>query len=170
MTTYFSGATNGFPTMTGPETSDDWTLTLARADDMEAALRSDGWDVVTVRAGHVAPEPPSAGEDDRYGFVYVAQGSDGDELATAIDTGTFDEYTVFNRRDGARLYTITRVEDADRELAVLLVGAVDVSDVDELVTAARERDAMYSHVQRLDGTIVGTFEHDDPEPFLPEAA
>ena len=154
--------------MTESATSNGWARTLTAADEMEADLRADGWEVVTVRAAHVAPEPPSSGDDDRYGFVYVAQGSDGDALAEAVDVGTFADYAVFNRRSGSDLYAITRITDDERELVVLLVGAVDLTGTEELVAAAREHGRMYSHVQLLDGTRVATFEHDDVTPFFGE--
>ncbi|ESP88110.1 DUF7529 family protein [Candidatus Halobonum tyrrellensis] len=157
-----------------PETTGDgangWGRTLEAATEMTETLRADGWEVVTVRAAHVAPEPPSHGDSDRFGFVYVAQGEDADAFTAAVDRGEFDGYEVFNRRQGTDLYTLTRVTDADRRLAVLLVGAVDLSKADELVETARDRGEMYSHVQLLDGEHLGSFHHDDPAPFLPEEA
>lgn len=135
---------------------------------MTATLEADGWDVVTVRAGHVAPEPPSHGDTDRFGFVYVAQGSDEDALRAAFDAGGFETYEVFSRRSGSDLYAITRLTDPDRSLAVLLVGAIDLASATELASVAHDRGEMYSHVQLLDGTHLGSVRHDDPAHFLPE--
>lgn len=135
---------------------------------MTATLEADGWDVVTVRAGHVAPEPPSHGEIDRFGFVYLAQGADEAALRSAFDAGDFESYQVFSHRTGSNLYAITRLTDPDRSLAVLLVGAVNLTHAAELATAAHERGEMYSHVQLLDGTHLGSVHHDDPAHFLPE--
>lgn len=147
-----------------------WARTLESATEMAETLRADGWEVVTIRAAHVAPEPPSHGETDRFGFVYIAQGEDADDFTDAVARGEFDGYEVFNRQSGSSLFTLTRVTDADRQLAVLLVGTVNLEQADDLAAAARERGEMYSHVQLLDGTHLGSFHHDDPDAFLPEDA
>lgn len=144
-----------------------WARTLEAATEMADTLRADGWEVVTVRAAHVAPEPPSHGDTDRFGFVYLAQGEVAEAFEAAVAEGAFDGYEVFNRRQGSDLFTLTRVTDADRRLAVLLVGAVDLSHAGELAATARDRGEMYSHVRLLDGTHLGSFRHDDPAPFLP---
>jgi hypothetical protein len=135
---------------------------------MAEELRADGWEVVTVRAGHVAPKAPAEGETDRFGFVYLAQGEDADPLETAIEQGTFDAYELFTNRTGRNLFAVTRVTDTDSRLAVLLVGTIDLDQVGELATVARERGVMFSHVQLLDGTHLGSFRHENPEAFFPE--
>lgn len=150
------------------EGSNGWARTLESANEMTDSLREEGWRVVTVRAAHVAPEPPEAGDSDRFGFVYVAPGDVADEFEAAIEDAEFDAYTVFNRREGNDLYTLTRMTDSDERIAVLLVGGVALDHGEELAAAARERGEMYSHVQLLDGTHLGSFHHDDPAPFFPE--
>jgi hypothetical protein len=153
----------------GEETSTgEWQRTLTETNEMAARLESEGWTVATIRAGHVAPEPPSHGDADRFGFVYVAQDSEAAAVRDLLPAGSFDRYEVFNSRVGSDLFTLTRVSDVDQQLAVLLAGAVNLSHASELAAAARDRGEMYSHVQTLDGTHVASFEHDDPEPFLPE--
>ncbi len=150
------------------ESTGSWAKTLASTTEMETELRDDGWEVVTVRAGHVAPEPPEHGDTDRFGFVYLAQGEDADDFTDAVERAAFDGYEVFNRREGDDLFVLTRLTDAEQKLAVLLVGAVNLSHATDLAEAARERGVMYSHVQLLDGTHLGSFRHDDPTAFLPE--
>lgn len=150
------------------DASNGWAQTLESANEMTESLRDDGWRVVTVRAAHVAPEPPGAGESDRFGFVYIAPGDVAEELKAAIDDGEFDAYTVFNRREGNDLFTLTRITDNDERIAVLLVGGIALDQAGKLVEAVRDRGEMYSHVQLLDGTHLGTFHHDDVEPFFPE--
>ncbi|WP_313691608.1 DUF7529 family protein [Halorarum halobium] len=155
-----------------PDTTNDasnaWARTLESATEMAEQLRADGWEVVTVRAGHVAPEDPEHGDTDRFGFVYLAQGEVADDFRAAIADGEFDGYEAFSRRDGSDLFVLTRMTDADRRTAVLLVGSVNLAHAGDLAAAARERGEMYSHVVLLDGTHLGAFRHDDPDAFLPE--
>lgn len=145
-----------------------WGRTLEAATEMAEQLRADGWSVVTVRAAHAAPEAPGDGDSDRFGYVYVAQGEVADDLREAVEDGSFDGYELFTSREGSDLFTVTRVTDADERRAVLLVGAIDLSAAGDLAAAARERGEMYSHVELLDGTHLGSFRHDDAAPFFPE--
>jgi len=145
-----------------------WQRTLGSATEMAEELRAEGWEVVTVRAGHVAPEPPEAGDTGRFGYVYLAQGEIAEQFRDAIAEGGFESYEVFASREGSDLFLLTRVLDPDRGLAVLLVGAVDLTQADDLARAARERGEMYSHVVLLDGTHLGSFRHDAPSVLLPE--
>ena len=145
-----------------------WARTLESATEMADDLRAEGWEVVTIRAGHVAPEPPEAGDTGRFGYVYLAQGEIAEQFQAAIADGSFDSYEVFASREGNDLFLLTRVVDEDRRLAVLLVGAVDLTQADDLARAARERGEMYSHVVLLDGTHLGSFRHDAPSVLLPE--
>lgn len=145
-----------------------WARTLETANEMTETLREEGWRVVTVRAAHVGPESPGDADTDRFGYVYVAPGDVAEAFTDAAEDGEFDGFTVFNRRSGGDLFTLTRVTDADRKIAVLLVGAVPVADLRELAAAAHDAGEMYSHVELLDGTHLGSFHHDDPDPFFPE--
>ncbi|MDB2265399.1 hypothetical protein PM025_14885 [Halorubrum ezzemoulense] len=149
-------------------TESGWAKTLASATEMETELRDDGWEVITVRAGHVAPEPPAHGDTDRFGLVYLAQGEDADNFTNAVERAAFDGYEVFNRRKREDLFVLTRLTDAERDLAVLLVGAVNLAHAGDLAATARKHGVMYSHVQLLDGTHLSSFRHDDPSDFLPE--
>lgn len=151
-----------------PSGGNAWARTLESATDMADDLRAEGWEVVTVRAGHVAPEPPEAGDTDRFGYVYLAQGEIAEQFRDAIADGSFESYEVFARREGSDLFLLTRVLDPDGGLAVLLVGAVDLTQAADLAAAARERGEMYSHVVLLDGTHLGSFHHDDPDVLVPE--
>lgn len=144
-----------------------WGRTLSRANEMAESMTAAGWDVTTVRAAHVAPEPPAAGDTDQFGFVYVAPGDVAVDVESAIADSEFDAYEVFNRRLGDDVFSITKITDADREVAVLLVGAIDISRAVDFVAAVEECGEMYSHVQTLDGTHLGSFYHDDPAPFFP---
>jgi hypothetical protein len=146
-----------------------WGRTIREANEMADDLRADGWEVVTVRAGHVAPVTPEEGETDRFGLVYVAPDGVAESLPAAVDGAAFDRSAAFRQRVGSDLFLLTRVADTDAEVAVLLVGAVDLSrpTATALGSVARERGHLESHVELLDGTHLATFRHDHPEDFLP---
>jgi len=144
-----------------------WGQTLQEANEMADRLRSGGYDVVTVRAGHVAPLAPAEGDDDRFGLVYVAPDSVAESLPALVERADLDEYEVFRRAVGGDLFVLVRLTDADARAAVLLVGAVTRASAEPLVDAARQRGVVHSHVELLDGTRLLSVRHDDPAAFFP---
>lgn len=145
-----------------------WEQTLTEMQSRAAALRSDGWTVVTVPAATTTPEPSSVGTTDRFGLVYVAPDDVEESFREAFEHGEFTECEVFRQTVGETLFLLTIVRDADAEIAIILAGGVDTTDMGPLTEDARETNEMYSHVQLLDWTHLGTFHHDDPELLLPE--
>lgn len=152
----------------GPEEEDSaWTRTVAALRRQEAALEDDGWEVAGVLAGHVAPEPPDAGGTDRFGLVYVVPGDDAEAFEAAFEAGTFAEYEVFRRQVGHRLFLLVKLTAPEERVAILLAGSVDTTQADGLLEAAADREELYTHVQLLDGTHLGSFHHGDPSLFFP---
>ena len=144
-----------------------WQQTL---DDMEAMaeeLEAEGWDVVAIPASHTAPESPDAGETDRFGFAYVIPDNYVDEFDEAFEEGSFPKYRVFRNDMGARVFQLTQFLDPESETAILVAGTYELMYAPPLVTTAMEEEEMYSHVQTLDGTVHGSFRHDDYEKFFP---
>lgn len=150
----------------GPDDASAWELTIAEMNELADELTAEGWEVVATRAGHVAPEPPDAGESDRFGLVFVVPGDDEAAFREAFETGEFTEYRVYRRRLGDQLFLVVQYADPDRELAILIAGGVDLAEADDLLAAVREREAMYTHVQLLDWTHLGSFRHDDYAAFF----
>jgi len=148
--------------------SSAWGRTLGEAGEMADRLRTEGWDVVTVRAGHVAPVPPERGDTDRFGLVYVAPEGVADTLPAVVERADLRRYEVFRRQVGNDLFLLTRLDDPDARVAVLLVGAVNLTTAEPLVDAARERGVLHSHVHLLDETRLASVRHDDPAAFFPQ--
>ena len=58
-------------------------------------------------------------------------------------------------------------QDPETATAILLAGVLDRSDLGECRQYAADTGRMYSHLFGVNGTHLGTFEHEDPEPFFP---
>jgi hypothetical protein len=153
--------------VSGASDATAWQRTLADLDRLAGRRRADGFDVVTVRAADTTPEPPAAGDSDRFGLVYTAPNDVADDFRAAFRAGTFDRYTVHRRELGATQFLVTELSDAANSRVILLAGAFERSAAAALRTAARDAGVMYSHVQLLDWTHLGTFRHDDPTAFFP---
>ncbi|USZ66790.1 hypothetical protein NGM10_08595 [Halorussus salilacus] len=144
-----------------------WQRTL---DDMKAMaddLADEGWDVVTIGAGHTAPTNPDVGDSDRFGLVYVVPGNEAEEFERAFERGEFPKYRVFRNEMQGRVFIVTQLLDPESEQAILIAGNFEVRHAAGLVKNAIKEDEMYTHVQKLDKTHLGSFRHEDVEKFFP---
>jgi len=146
-----------------------WERTLAQLTDRADELREAGWTVVATAAGHTAPEHPDVGDSDRFGLVYVVPDSDADAFAAAFAAGDYPEYQVYHRSVEGRVFLLTELRDPAGKRAILVAGNFELRHAPPLVKTAGREGEMYTHVQRLDGTYLGSFRHDDWEKFFPNA-
>lgn len=146
-----------------------WTRTLEEMDALEDELTAEGWDVVSFPAGHTGPQVPDDGDDDRFGLTHVIPGNKVEPFREAYEAGSFEDYRVFQNEVMGRYFLLTAIQDVPTETAILVAGNYERRRGQPLVRVARERDEMYTHVRRLDGTYVGTFEHEDYRHFFPNA-
>lgn len=149
------------------EEENGWQRTVAELNRLASELEAAGQDVVAIPAGHIGPVPPEAGETDRFGLVHVIPGEEAEAFRDAFEAGSFVEYEVFRRRVGHRLFLVTKLGDPDADVTILLAGSVDTTHADALREAAASEGEIYTHVQLLDGTHLGSFRHDDPSLFFP---
>jgi hypothetical protein len=145
-----------------------WQRTIEDMRAMEEDLEAEGWSVVAIGAGHTAPTNPDSGETDRWGFVHVVPGNKAEEFADAVETGRFPQYRVFRNEMQGRIFMLTQLLDPDSETAILIAGNFEVRHAPGLVKTALKEDEMYTHVQTLDGTHLGSFRHDDLTKFFPD--
>jgi hypothetical protein len=146
-----------------------WTATL---EDMEATaegLRAEGWQVLTIGAGHTAPENPDTGPD-RFGLTHVVPGEEADAFLDIFEAGSFPRYEVFRARQDGKVFLLTELLDPDSKTAVLVAGMYELRHALGCYEAAKAAGEMYTHLQRLDGTHLGSFGHEDYEKFFPPEA
>lgn len=153
-------------TDSGGAEQDAWTRTLDEMAAMAAEREDDGWRTVIIPAGHTAPEPPDAGADGRYGLVYVVPGNKAEAFREAAEAGTFPRYEVYRGTTESRVFLVTELLDPDTETAVYVAGTYRRQDATPLLRAARRQETMYTHLQTLDETQLGTFEHESHEEFF----
>lgn len=146
---------------------DGWSRTLEDMRAMAAELREEGWDVVDVGAGDTAPESPDAGRTDRFGLVHVIPGNEADAFAEAFREDGFETYEVFRAEVEGQVFQVTQLLDEETDTAILLAGQYELRRAAPLVNAALEAGEMYTHVQTLDTTHLGSFRHEDVERFFP---
>lgn len=145
-----------------------WERTLSEMETMAENLREEGVRAVTVAAGDTTPKAPEAGESDRFGLVVVVGDDDADAVERLLEDGALPEYDLFRRTMNRRVFFVVLLSDPEGERALLVAGQYRLADATGLAKAAREAGETYTHLQRLDGSDVTTFRHEEPEKFFPE--
>lgn len=151
-----------------------WQATIEDMEEMAAELEEQGWSTTAIAAEDTAPNPPEAGDPDRYGFIYVIP----DNLATEFsdvfergheEGGAFQEYEVYKSDLDGRIFQVTVFYDESTASAILIAGTYQLMNAKNLMRAALEHEEMFTHVQTLDQTLLGSFRHEGWEHFFPNA-
>jgi hypothetical protein len=152
---------------TSDEARSGWSQTLedmaAMAEDREAA----GYEVLTLQAGNTAPKGPEQGETERWGLFYVIPGEDADTFQDLLERADFEETGVYQQSIGRYTFIVTECIDHEAELDLLIAGSYRRRAAPDLVRSALDREGMYTHVTKLDGTHLGSVEHEDASAFFP---
>lgn len=146
-----------------------WAATLEELSTLADQRREAGWTVVRTQAGNTAPEPPDAGDTDRFGLVHVVPGDAADELTDLFEDADIDEFETYRRTLGDTCYLITELRDTERERCVLVAAAYDVSEAGALADHAAEVGHIFTRFQRLDGSLVAEVRHEAYEKLLPRS-
>lgn len=159
--------------MTEAPTDEGWIRLLEEMDDLASTKATDGWDTLTIPAGDAGPEGPDAGLADQHGYAYVVPGDAADAFVERFDPGQgqFPETELYRRVTPEKLYMLTVFNNPQTEVAILLAGVLDRTGeaFARCRGAAEQTGRMHSHLFRVDGTHLGSFEHADPAPFFPDA-
>lgn len=149
-----------------------WAKTLRDMETIGRELEDDGWSVVVAAADSTTPTAPESGDGDDeggpWGFVHVVADNAADRLAAAVEGADFPRFRVFQTRIEGRQFMVTQLLDPETERAIMLAANFELRHAPALVEAAQERGFLQSHVQRLDGTPVCSFQHEDVDSFFPD--
>lgn len=151
-----------------------WQATIEDMEEMAAELEEQGWSTIAIAAEDTAPNPPEAGDADRYGFIYVIADNVAEAFSDVFERGheeggAFQEYEVYKSELDGRVFQVTVFYDEPTASALLLAGTYELIHAEDLMRAALERDEMFTHVQTLDQTHLGSFRHEGWEHFFPNA-
>ncbi|OTF12055.1 hypothetical protein [Halorubrum sp. SD612] len=147
---------------------DAWRRTLQEMESIASELETEGWETVAIPVGHAAPEVPDVGEEGRFGFVHVIPGNYESAFREAFEADGFERYDVFHRDIGGKVFFLLQLLDAPSRNAILLAAQYDNRHGQSLRPVTEEEGVVYTHVQKLDTTHLGSFRHDEPGKFFPE--
>lgn len=144
-----------------------WQLTLDDMRDLADEFEEKGWTTVRIQAGQTAPVAPND-TDDRLGFVFVVPGNKAKPFQEALDNGDFPQYDVYRQTVAGRVFLVVAYYDPPTQRAILIAGNYDVSAAQPVRGAANRERKLETYVQKLNGTLLGTFEHGSYEKFFPD--
>lgn len=153
---------------TSDQTKGGWTRTLEDMRAMAADREESGYETLTVQAGNTAPIGPEQGDDEKWGLFYVIPGDVAEAVSNLLQETDFDETAVYQASIGQHTFIVTEAIDHDADQVFMIAGSYRRAVAPPLVRTAVERDRMYTHVKKLDGTYLGTVEHEDPSAFFPD--
>ena len=148
---------------------DAWEATIEEMKSMAAELEADGWDATYVGAGHTAPESPRVEPEGRFGLTYVIPNNYEEDFTSAFRAGGYTEYEVFRNEVAGTVFQVTVLYDEETNRAILLAGNYELMHANPLILTSMRQGETYTHVQLLDGTHLGSFRHEQWEPFFPNA-
>lgn len=146
-----------------------WKRTLNDMVAMAEEREANNWETVVIPSGHTAPESLEAGEPGRWGLVHVIPGNKADAFREAHKRGEFSLYNVYRAETETRIFLVTELLDPPTETAIYIAGNFRAQDATNLTAIAAHEGKMYTHVQKLDTTHLGSFEHKEYEKFFPQA-
>lgn len=144
-----------------------WEQTL---EDMEAIAedrREDGWEVLSVIAIHTDTVSIDMNEHDDFGLMHILPDSQAEDFEEAYDPDEFTEFLVYGSLIEGFLYNVTEFIDPEAEESILVASRIDLKRAQGLYESVLDKGVLYSHMKKVDGTYVGTFEHEEYEPLLP---
>lgn len=147
-------------------TNEGWVQLLDEMEAMAADLEAEGWETLSMAAGDAAAVGPDDGHTDQHGYSYVVPGDDADRFEELFEPDGFPRTEVYRATTETHLFVLTVFLDPATEVAILVAGVLERETL--VVCRRHAQETMYSHLLRLDGTHLGSFEHDDPEPFFPD--
>ncbi|MFB6153980.1 MAG: hypothetical protein ABEJ27_06980 [Halodesulfurarchaeum sp.] len=147
---------------------DAYQRTIEDARALAEEREADGWETLVFPAGHTATEPPEVGDTDRFGLVHVVPDNFADDFIEWFEPGRFPAFDVYRAKASGRVFLVTELLDPDEKLAVIIIANYELRDAQQLIETVKEEEVMYTHLQRLDGTHLGSFEHEAYEKFFPE--
>lgn len=146
-----------------------WSQTLEEMEDLADDRRTDGWEVLTVVAAHTDAITKDMREHDRFGIQHILPDNHADEFVEFYDEERFTEYLVYGRDVERFMYLVTEFIDPTENRSVMVAGRYDMTLAGGLVENAEEEGHLNTYLKRINGTIVGQFEHEEWSPFVSSA-
>ncbi|ELY43018.1 DUF7529 family protein [Natronorubrum tibetense] len=149
-----------------------WKRTLEEMEVIADDRRSNGWEVLPVIAAHTDTVSRDMGEDEKFGLVHVIPGNYADDLRKTYDADEFTEYLAYGRDVANSMFVVTEFIDAATERSILVASRYDMAhpSARKMAASVESEGVLNTYFKKIDGTILGTFEHEEYEPLIEKPA
>lgn len=148
-----------------------WKLTNEDMAAIAERRRQEGWDVVSMPALHTSAVSSDMGDDpDRFGLVHVIPDNFAEEFETAYERGEFPEYLAYREEVENSVFLVTELQDPKTRTVIVIAAQYNGQLAGGMVRSAVDAGVIYTHAKTIDGTTLGSFEHENYRPFVPEGA
>jgi hypothetical protein len=144
-----------------------WQQTIEDVRSMMADREANGFETLFLPAGDTTPKDPESGDSKEWGLSYIIPGNKVDPFRTFFDRGDFSETAVYQNSEGGNVFIVTECIDPEANLSLFIAGTYRIRFAPPLVRTALDKDKMYTHIKKLDGTLLETIEHKHPKSFFP---
>lgn len=144
-----------------------WEQTLEDQDSIAEDRREDGWEVLDVMAIHTDTVSIDMNDHDKFGLMHILPDSQAEEFEAEFDPDEFTEYLAYGSLVDGFMYAVIEFIDPEEKRSILLATRYDLKRSQGLFESVRKEGVLYSHVKKVDGTYVGSFEYEEYEPLLP---
>jgi hypothetical protein len=145
-----------------------WSQTLEDMESIAEARREEGWDAVTLTTANTGPISRGDNDNpDRFGLVTVLPDNYAEEFEEMYESHDLDQYQVYSNMVEGFMYIVLEVLDAEEQTSLFLALRYDLVLAEGMINSALDEGTLYTHVNTIDGTELGTFEHQDYEALLP---
>ncbi|MFC4544300.1 hypothetical protein ACFO5R_20430 [Halosolutus amylolyticus] len=143
-----------------------WKRTLEDMEAIAESRRDDGWEVVTIMAAHTDTVSRDMGEEDTFGLMHVVPNNYVDRFTDVYDSDEFTEYLAYGTDVNGFMFVVTELIDPPAERSILIASRYDMTRAEGMINAAEDAGVLYTHLKTIDGTIIGSFEHEEYEPLI----
>ncbi|ADD06045.1 uncharacterized protein Nmag_2485 [Natrialba magadii ATCC 43099] len=149
---------------------DAWAQTTEELEILAEQRREQGWDTVAIPAIQTAAVSRDAGpkHNERFGIVFVVPDNHADAFSDAFDRGEFPRFEAYRNEVSGAVFLVVEYLDPESETAILLAGQYERRHVAGMLAATEDEGVLFTHAKTLNGTVLGSFEHKDYAPLVPE--
>jgi hypothetical protein len=148
-----------------------WEETIEEMKARAAGHEADGWETHYVAPLDTSPvsadQAEAARADIGWGLVHTIPDNFVADFADATERGDFPEYDVFRRLIDGRVFHLLVLRDPDERVALFVAGAYRLHDAEGCIATAKSEGYLQTWLRGTDGTVAGTFRHEEPSKFFP---
>lgn len=146
--------------------SEAWNRTIEDMQALAAGREEDGWETYTAIAAHTDAVSSDQSDYRHCGLSHVIPNNHTDVFEDVYDDSEFTEFLVYGQPVETFMFLVTEFIDPDRERSIFVAGSYDPVRGANLPEYGEAHGVLSSYFRTIDGTILGSFDHERWEPLV----